>query len=225
MLEVVVLNPEDAEAAQAGGADRVELASDMAAGGLTPSAEVAAAVLAATTLPVRVMLRDQAGYQPADVAALRRSAAELRAVGVTEFVLGFLRQDGKIDLDACRELLAELDGCRWTFHRALENSADPLLSWAEVENLGADTVLAAGSPQGVDQGMELLRELALRQEPLRLLVGGGLRREHIAPLTAAGVTAFHVGSAVRPQGWSSAVDAGLVREWARLCHEGAHATG
>ncbi|MCP3800064.1 copper homeostasis protein CutC [Allokutzneria sp. A3M-2-11 16] len=224
MLEVIALDPTDAEAAQAGGADRLELVSEMAAGGLTPSVEVTRAVLAATSLPVRVMLRDQGGYRPADLAALRKSAAELRAAGATEFVLGFLRQDRNIDLDACRDLLVELDGCRWTFHRALDNSADPLLSWAEVENLGADTVLASGSPEGVDRGMPLLRELALRQEPLRLLVGGGLKREHVVPLGAAGVRAFHVGSAVRPDGWAGAVDVNLVREWAQLCHDGARTT-
>ncbi|GAA3993702.1 copper homeostasis protein [Allokutzneria multivorans] len=224
MLEVIALDPTDAEAAQAGGADRLELVSDMSAGGLTPDVEVTRAVLAATTLPVRVMLRDQDGYRPADLAGLRKSAAELRAAGATEFVLGFLRQDGNLDLDACRELVGELDGCRWTFHRALDNSADPLLSWAEVENLGADTVLASGAPKGVEHGMSMLRELALRQDPLSLLVGGGLQREHVAPLKAAGVRGFHVGSAVRPRGWAGAVDAKSVREWAQLCHGGLHDT-
>ena len=38
LLEVIALDVEDAVAAQAGGADRLELVTDMAADGLTPSA-------------------------------------------------------------------------------------------------------------------------------------------------------------------------------------------
>ncbi|MFB9908931.1 copper homeostasis protein CutC [Allokutzneria oryzae] len=218
MLEVIALDPADAEAAQTGGADRLELVSDMSAGGLTPSVEATRAVLASTTLPVRVMLRDQDGYRPGDLDGLRRSAAELRAAGASEFVLGFLSADSNIDLEACRGLLTELEGCAWTFHRALDNSVDPLLSWAEVENLGADTVLASGAPDGVANGLAVLHELALRQDPLQLLVGGGLRQEHVPGLRGAGVRAFHVGSAVRPRGWSDPVSAEAVREWAQLCH-------
>ncbi|MFB7032775.1 copper homeostasis protein CutC, partial [Streptomyces sp. NPDC056295] len=47
VLEVIALDAEDAVAAQAGGADRLELVTDMAADGLTPSRETFAAIRSA----------------------------------------------------------------------------------------------------------------------------------------------------------------------------------
>jgi copper homeostasis protein len=218
MLEVIVLAAADAETAQAGGAHRLELVADMASDGLTPPPSVLTSVLAATDLPVRVMLRDASGFAPGSVDGLRREAAALRELGASEFVLGFLTPAGEVDEEACAAVLAELDGCRWTFHRALDNSADPLAAWSVVAELGCDTVLASGSPRGVADGLPVLHELISRQgaDGPRVLVGGGLRVEQVAPLKAAGASGFHVGGAVRPSGWGGPVSAEAVRTWANL---------
>lgn len=212
ILEVIALDADDAEAAQEGGAHRLELVADMAADGLTPSVATFKEVRSATDLPIRVMLRDARGFAPGDLKQLRRRAAELREAGATEFVLGFLDAEGEIDEGVTLNLAAELEGCAWTFHRALDNSADVLRSWQTVAKLGCDTVLAAGSPRGVEAGMATLKELVLSQPPA-LLVGGGLQQHHVAELRKAGVTGFHVGSAVRPGGWAARVDSASVREW------------
>lgn len=216
MLEVIALDAADAEAAQAGGAHRLELTVDMAADGLTPPVTVLRDVLSATDLPVRVMLRDAPGFAPGDLDRLRKDAAALREAGASEFVLGFLDATAWVDEAACAALVGELDGCAWTFHRALDNSADPEAAWAVVGGLGCDTVLAAGSPRGVADGFPVLERLAARQGGVRLLVGGGLKVEHVAPLRAVGVTGFHVGGAVRPDGWGGPLSADAVRLWADL---------
>ncbi|WP_090055082.1 copper homeostasis protein CutC [Lentzea fradiae] len=215
ILEVIALDAPDAEAAQAGGADRLELVADMASDGLTPSVATFREVRAAVDLPIRVMLRDAAGFAPGDLTRLRRQAAELREAGAAEFVLGFLDAEGEVDEGVTSGLVAELEGCAWTFHRALDNSNDVFRSWAAVQALGCDTVLAAGSSRGVEDGIEKLKKL-VTQAPPALLVGGGLHQRHVAELLAAGVTGFHVGSAVRPGGWSSPVDGAAVREWVTL---------
>ncbi|MFD5831204.1 copper homeostasis protein CutC [Lentzea sp. NPDC060358] len=216
ILEVIALNAKDAEAAQSGGAHRLELVADMASDGLTPSVATFKETSAAVDLPIRVMLRDAPGFAPANLRHLRRQAWELREAGATEFVLGFLDAEGEIDEGVTLNLLAELEGCAWTFHRALDNSNDVFRSWATVQALGCDTVLAAGSPKGVEDGIENLKKLT-GQAPPALLVGGGLQQRHLAELLAAGVTGFHVGGAVRPGGWDSPVDAAAVRDWvARL---------
>jgi copper homeostasis protein len=218
MLEVIVLDAADADAAQAGGAHRFELVADMASDGLTPPPSVFRSVRAATDLPIRVMLRDATGFAPGSVDGLRREAAALRELGADEFVLGFLTSTGEVDEETVAAVVAELDGCRWTFHRALDNSADPLAAWAVVAKLGCDTVLASGSPRGVADGLPVLHELIARQEAdgLDVLVGGGLQAAQVAPLKEAGATGFHVGSAVRPSGWGGPVSREAVRTWADL---------
>src|SRR3954471_13450111 len=96
VLEVIALGPEDAVAAQAGGADRLELVTDMAADGLTPPTRTFAGIRAAVDLDLRVMLRLADGFAAGDVHRLAGAARELRAAGADQFVLGFLDPDGGV---------------------------------------------------------------------------------------------------------------------------------
>ncbi|MEU1617689.1 copper homeostasis protein CutC [Streptomyces sp. NPDC005722] len=221
IFEVIALDADDALAARTGGADRLELVTDMAADGLTPSRETFAAVRAAVDIPVRVMLRARAdfgvgGTREAD--ALCVAAAALRGEGADEFVLGFLDGSGAPDMAAVRLLVDAIgSGARWTFHRAIDHSADREAVRSAVHGLpGLDTFLTAGSARGVDDGLgHLLAEAGRPGEP-QLMVGGGLRAEHLPRLLAAGIDAFHVGGAVRPGGWTGPVDPEAVRAWRDL---------
>ncbi|MGW0364296.1 copper homeostasis protein CutC [Streptomyces sp. NPDC002990] len=218
LLEVIALDAQDAIAARAGGADRLELVTDMAADGLTPPCETFAAVRAAVDIPLRVMLRTTDGFAAGDVGALVAQARALRAEGAREFVLGFLHPDGSPDLAAVEAVLAELDGCRWTFHRAIDRAADrDQLRKALAELPGLDTYLTAGAAAGVGAGLPvLLAEAARSGEPgygPRMLVGGGLTLSHLPVLRAAGLDAFHIGGAARPDGWGRPVSAAAVAEW------------
>ncbi|MFD9263640.1 copper homeostasis protein CutC [Streptomyces sp. NPDC059538] len=218
LLEVIALDVEDAVAARAGGADRLELVTDMAADGLTPPRETFAAIRAAVDIPLRVMHRRTDGFAAGDVSDLVRAARELRAEGAQEFVLGFLHADGTPDLAAVEAVVAELDGCRWTFHRAIDRAADrDQLRKALADVPGLDTYLTAGSPAGVEEGLPvLLAEAARGGEPgygPRILVGGGLTLEHLPVLRAGGIDAFHIGGAARPSGWGRPVSAEAVADW------------
>ncbi|GAB7036356.1 MULTISPECIES: copper homeostasis protein CutC [Catenuloplanes] len=213
LLEVIALGPADARRAADGGADRIELVSDMDAAGLTPDPATVEAVRAAVDIPVRVMLRDRDGFAPRDLAALRGTAKAVRGAGATEFVLGFLTPAGGVDLPAVQELLDVLDGAPWTFHRAIDHAADRTAAWDVLRDLpGLDCVLTAGCPSGVTDGLPVLAAEAASGIPV--LAGGGLRPPHLTPLREAGVTAFHTGGAVRPEGrWDRPVDPDLVASW------------
>lgn len=218
LLEVIALDAQDAVAAQAGGADRLELVSDMAADGLTPPRETFAAIRAAVDIPLRVMLRQEDGFAAGDIDRLLGRLSELREAGADQFVFGFLDQDGHADLVAVERLVAELDGCPWTFHRAIDRATDRGSLRKQLADLpGLDTYLTAGAATGVDDGVPtLLDEAARSREPgfePQILVGGGLRLEHLPSLRAAGLDAFHIGGAARPHGWSGPVDPAAVRTW------------
>ncbi|AXE26880.1 copper homeostasis protein CutC [Streptomyces globosus] len=221
VLEVIALDAEDAVAAQAGGADRLELVSDIAADGLTPARETFARIRAAVDIPLRVMLRSADGFSAGSAEDLERLGAQaraLRAEGAGEFVLGFLSPDGSPDLAAVEAVVAELDGCPWTFHRAIDRAADREQARKALADVaGLDTYLTAGSADGVDDGLAVLAAEAGRSgEPgygARLMVGGGLRLEHLEGLRAAGVDAFHIGGAARPDGWGGPVSPAAVEAW------------
>ncbi|RDG33493.1 copper homeostasis protein CutC [Streptomyces corynorhini] len=225
VLEVIALDAEDAVAAQGGGADRLELVTDMAADGLTPPRETFAKIRAAVDIPLRVMLRLTDGFvvdgpAPRGADSLVDAARGLRAEGADEFVFGFLDADGSPDLVTVERLIAELDGCSWTFHRAIDHAADRDALRKRLADLpGLDTYLTAGSPAGVDSGLPTLLSEAADAERgeagygQRLMAGGGLRLAHLPVLRAAGVAAFHIGGAARPAGWSGPVEADAVRVW------------
>ncbi|MEU3950189.1 copper homeostasis protein CutC [Streptomyces sp. NPDC029526] len=225
VLEVIALGVEDAVAAQEGGADRLELVTDMAADGLTPSPATVAGIREAVDLSLRVMLRLADGFAAGDVDRLVGVAGELRGAGADEFVLGFLDAGGQVDLAAVERVVGALGGCRWTFHRAIDRAADRDALRRQLDGLpGLDTYLTAGSPAGVDEGLPVLcAEAGRHGEPgygQQVLVGGGLRLDHLPALLAAGLDAFHIGGAARPDGWDGPVSAAAVAEWRRAVDGG-----
>jgi len=220
LLEIIAIDAVDARHAVLGGADRLELVSGMEVAGLNPTVETFRAVRDAVDVPIRAMIRLQGGFssggygpRPAGVDALVASAEALRRAGADEFVLGWLDDRGHVDLDAVRAVVSHLDGCAWTFHKAIDHAANRDAVYDAIRGLpGLDTVLTSGGPE---VAIDVLVAEATRERTRggpEILVGGGLRIEHLAPLRAGGVTAFHFGSAARPGGaWSESVSADLVR--------------
>jgi copper homeostasis protein CutC len=220
LLEVIAQTEADAEAAEEGGADRIEVVADVRAGGLSPDPRTVAAVRRATSLPMRVMLRAKTGFRTTtpELDRLRRAADEHADAGADGFVFGFLAPAGSVDTVATTTLADAVAPLPWTFHRAVDNAACPDDAWRAIHDLpGLDTVLTAGSARGVEVGIQALLRRAATEASL-MLVGGGLRRKHVAVLAAAGVNAFHVGTAVRRRGIVGAgtVDPALVRDWRKL---------
>jgi copper homeostasis protein len=225
LLEVIATSARDALAAERGGADRVEVCTAIERDGLTPPPRLVAEVRAAVSIEVRAMLRPRDGFAlgVGERESLAADAASLLDAGADGFVLGFLDEAGEVDLDAIESLVPSLGGKPWTFHRAIDHSRDPLSTYRTLTTLGAsapDTILTAGSPDGVTAGLPTLHALAEAATDAAppgptLMVGGGLRQEHVPPLTAAGITAFHIGSPAR-ESWSTPVDPTRVATWRRL---------
>jgi copper homeostasis protein len=222
LLEVIALGPADAAGAEEGGADRLEVVRDIDSDGLTPLVATVRELRAATSLPLRVMLRSDDTFVTggSDLTRLKGAANELAAAGADGFVLGFLGPSLDVDVAAVRELHAALGGLPWTFHRAVDHALDTDRAWRHLVDLpDVDTVLTAGSARGVEHGLDALCSRA-RRDPRAagmIMAGGGLAAEHVPWLARAGVRKFHVGRAARPAGsWKAYVDARHVRSWRTL---------
>lgn len=217
ILEVIATTADDAEAAARGGADRLEVVRAMETGGLTPTVDEFARIRERVRLPLRVMLRSNAGFgiDRAELAALCRAAQSLRQAGADQFVFGFLTASGALDLPAITTVCYTIAPCSWTLHHAFDHAADAPRAWEAIQELpGLDLVLSAGSPGGLGAGLETLRARAGWQTGgLRWLAGGGLRAEHLPRLREAGITQFHAGRAAR-QGarWDQPVDERAIRQ-------------
>jgi copper homeostasis protein len=222
LLEVAVHHAHDAAGAQEGGADRLALVALGETEELSPDVAAASAVLRATDLPVRVMLRLNDSYTTngGEFTRLVGLAEEYVGLGAAGVDFGFLDADLEVDVETCEALARALPGVPWTFHRAIDATLDLRRSWRRVVHLpGLTAVRSGGSPQGLGHGYDDLLALASSDPDVaRLLMpAGGLLAEHVPWFARAGVSQFHVGVQVRPgQSYKSYVDADFVHSWRRL---------
>ncbi|KQN20594.1 hypothetical protein ASE86_15185 [Sphingomonas sp. Leaf33] len=209
-LEICVESPAGVAAAIAGGADRIELCSALAVGGLTPSAGLAEAALAAvrqTGIPVFAMVRPRPGdftYDRGELAVAIGEARALLSTGVDGLVFGTCA-GGRVDtataqawMSAVRDAAGRTVPC--TFHRAIDLTDDPVASVEIAAQLGFDRILTSGGAIRADEGAATIaRMVASAGSAIRVMAGSGVRPDTIPVLAAAGVREFHA-SASRPSG-------------------------
>lgn len=208
LLETIVSSLDDARAAAAGGADRFELCSALALGGLTPSMGTLAAIKAETPVPVMFMVRPREGgmaYTAGEFAVMERDAALALEAGADGLVFGFLAPEGVVDAPRCHRFV---EGARsragsrplqLVFHRAFDVVADPRTALEQLVDLGVTRVLTSGRAALAMDGLDEIRR-AVEQAAgrIQVLPGGGLRAEDVAEtVRRTGVDQVHL-SITRP---------------------------
>ena len=201
-LEICVDTPAGPAIAAAAGADRVELCSALALGGLTPSAGLVETALDAR-LPVHAMIRPRPGgfvHRAADAQAMLADIAALRGSGVSGFVLGAATPRGTLDTDLLARCAEAARGLPLTLHRVIDTLPDPVAALEQAIDLGFARVLTSGgartAPEGVEAIARLVRAAAGRIE---VMAGGGVTPEAAPKLISAGVDALHA-SCTAPAG-------------------------
>jgi copper homeostasis protein len=222
LLEVIALTVDDARAAAEGGADRLEIVRDIRQGGLTPPLELVRDIAAAVTLPLRVMVRENAGYElhRGELTALRKAVGDFAAAGVSGVVVGFARA-GKLALDDVKRVLDEAPEVRATFHRAFDSLFDPLAAIDEIARVPQiDRILTSGGDGTARERCARLRQYGERAGArLTIIAGAGVDDEMLAAIARTGCVAeAHVGRAARegddPEGRVSVARVRRLRELA-----------
>ncbi len=219
LLEVICQTEDDARQAEEGGGHRIELVRGISRGGFTPSRGVIEAVLRATRLPVRVMIREDENHEVTDearIASLAESARQAKELGASGVVVG-LRRGGKPDCAHTARVLAAA-GLPATFHHAFEELDDALAAIGSLKTIpGIDRILSHGGPGGWEAKaarLEQRRRAALPE--ITLLAGGGVDESVIRLLRErTGIVEFHAGRAARAGGDAeAAVSAAQVKRLA-----------
>lgn len=186
ILEVCVDSLASARAAVAGGADRLELCSALAIGGLTPYVELLQQIRAESDIPVRCLMRPRAGdflYTPEEIQMMATQIGMLRKAGANGFVIGCLDADGNLDGNAMQPLLRSAQGCGLTLHRCIDVSRDPVQTYLDAGKLGIDTVLTSGAAGNCRLGKEIIGTLLQLRDTHNgpeILVGAGVNAKVIA---------------------------------------------
>ena len=188
LLEVPVAAVEDALAAQAGGADRLELNAALALGGLTPSLGTLMDVKGAATLPVLVMVRPRPGgfaYSAADFRVMQRDTDLALQHGADGVVFGILTAEGHVDGERCRRLVRQVGERAAVFHRAFDVTPDPFAALEQLIDLGFRRVLSSGQEETAYNGAPLLAALIRRGAGrIEVLPAGGINRFTVTDVVA-----------------------------------------
>lgn len=183
-LEVCVDSLASARAAVAGGADRIELCSALAVGGLTPYVQLLRQIRQESDIPVRCLMRPRAGdflYVPAQIELMAQQIKELRLAGADGFVIGCLTAEGALDVQVLAPLLEAAKGLGTTLHRCIDVSVDPVQCYRDAWELGIDTVLTSGAAANCQNGKDVIARLLELQEQggPAVLIGAGVHAEVI----------------------------------------------
>ncbi|WP_435168925.1 copper homeostasis protein CutC [Falsirhodobacter sp. 1013] len=174
LLEICVDDAAGLSAAETGGADRIELCSALALGGLTPS--VGLMTLAARSpLPVMAMIRPRAGnfvWSPAERAVMKEEIAAARAAGLAGVVIGASHPDGTLAAGTLADLVQHARGMDITLHRAIDLCPDPVAAVQLCARLGIRRILSSGGAPTAAEGVTRLR--AMTGHGVTIMPGGGV---------------------------------------------------
>lgn len=186
VLEVCVDSLASAIAAEAGGADRIELCSGLSEGGLTPSLGLLRSVRSRLKIGVHVMIRPRSGdfiYSDDDFAIMQQDIMLAAECGATGVVFGLLISAGEIDVDRTRTLVKLARPMEVTFHRAVDLTRDPVAALEAIVSSGADRVLTSGGEATATLGQARIRQLVgAARGRIGVMVGGGVRAENATQL-------------------------------------------
>jgi len=180
-VEVCVESVEDAVAAAAGGADRVEVNSALALDGLTPSPGLLAETRRLVRLPLVAMARPRAGnfdYSAAEFRVIERDVAHLLEHGADSIAFGIVTPGGRIGARRCRSILRRINQAKReaVFHRAFDAVGDPFEALDRLIDLGFRRVLTSGGKATAAAGAAVLARLVERAAGrIEILPAGGIR--------------------------------------------------
>ena len=199
-LEVVATSLESLESAIEGGADRIELCSNLFCGGTTPSAGLIQAAISESSVPVHILIRPRPGdfcYNKAEMNLICRDIEFAKQSGAAGIVCGFLLPDGNIDKEIT-ELIAELASpLSVTFHRAFDVSRDPFQALEDIIEAGCQRLLTSGQKNTAIEGRDLISQLVKHAgDRIIIMPGSGVNADNIQQLKETGAHEFHMSGSV-----------------------------
>ena len=196
-LEITVDNIESAINAEKGGADRIELCSNLQEGGVTPSLGLISHIKKTIGIGVYVLIRPRPGdffYNSYDFEIMKEDIKQAKSAGADGIVSGILHRDGTIDNGRTSELIQLSSPLEFTFHRAFDVTPYPFSALEDIISVKAGRILTSGHKQKAMQGiseLKLLKEKA--GERIKIMAGSGINPENVQKIIYnTGIQEFHL---------------------------------
>uniref|UniRef100_UPI0032180DCF copper homeostasis protein CutC n=1 Tax=uncultured Draconibacterium sp. TaxID=1573823 RepID=UPI0032180DCF len=175
--EACVESFKEAKLAQEKGANRIELCSDLANDGLTPSFRLMKKCCTELELPVMVMARPRAGnfvFTDDELVQTKIAINLAKEAGAHGVVIGLLTPDNKIDEVHTRMLAEYALPLPVTFHKAIDEMEDPVEGVKILKNIpNIKRILTSGGKATALEGQETIRKMIAEAEgKITILVAG-----------------------------------------------------
>lgn len=202
-LEIIASSLKDALDIFAGGADRIELVSNINEGGLTPNIDLVREVCNTVDIPVYVMLRPHSKsfvYDKDDLKVILNDLNLIKQTKAKGIVFGALTKDNLIDEELLKTIIQHKEHLKITFHRAIDVSIDPLKSLEVLMNYDIERVLTSGGKSNALLGINTITKMTeiANKKQILILAGAGITPSNIDNLLINGkFNEVHLGSGVR----------------------------
>ena len=185
--EACVETFEEAKLAEERGANRIELCSDLANDGLTPSPELMNKTISELNIPIMTMVRPRAGnfiHTEKEVEQMKNDIDLAKQAGAAGIVFGLLTSDNKIDIENTRILAEYAKPLPVTFHKAideLENPVEGVKELLKVDNI--KRILTSGGKPTALEGQEIIRQMIkVAGDNITILVAGKVLDSNVADI-------------------------------------------
>src|ERR1700722_19459652 len=183
VLEICVESVEHAVAAERGGADRIELCSDLSSGGITPSAGLMQTARRHLSVPIHVLIRPRAGnfaYSELEIESMRNDIEVGKQIGMDGVVLGVLDKNNCVDVQSTRTLVDLAAPLPVIFHRAFDLAKDRAAALEAVIQTGASRILTSGGKQRASDALSALTRLrGEAMDRIQIMACGGVNSTNI----------------------------------------------
>jgi copper homeostasis protein len=198
ILEICIDSVESAMAAERGGANRIELCSNLLEGGITPSAGLISTVRKEVSIGLQVMIRPRGGdfcYSTEEFEVMKLDIDVAKQVGADGIVLGILDIHGNVDQSRTRQLVDQARPLRVTFHRAFDMSSDLFKSLENIVSTGAERILTSGGQPSAEKALDVIAKLVqVASGRIQIMPCGDIRQDNIKHIIeATGAREIHAG--------------------------------
>ena len=195
IVEVCANSLESAVNGQKAGADRIELCTELAGGGTTPSFGLLKLIKEYVSIPVNVLIRPRSGdftYSDLEFEIMKKDITLCKELGFNGIVSGVLNKDFTLDVERTKELIKLSKPMQFTFHRAFDWVNDPLATLQQLEELEVDTILSSGQQNSSVAGIDLLSKLQKKSKRTVIMPGGGVLDTNVLEFKKIGFGAIHL---------------------------------
>jgi len=181
---------------QIGGANRIELCTNLEVGGITPKKQEIIKAIHKVKIPLRLLIRPRSGdfvFSDLELSGMVKDIIFCKKLGYEGVVIGALNKDGSINKEQTKAMVLAAGSMHTTFNRAFDYGKDMRSNLEDIISCGCKSLLTAGHSRNVNDGFFNIKKLlALAKGRINIIAGSGVNYRNVKSLYKIGVRNFHL---------------------------------